>query len=377
MRVLLFTYEFLPFSGGIATYCYELASALCQLKHQVTIVALKTGEVDTLPFPFAIKWIDATPRSGLKIRAFKTLYSAVTAFNPDVLLATEGSALTLTSVFRFLTKTHCIPLIYGSEIIRHADRHSPYRRIVAAVMSRFYTRAPRVICISNYTRRLLLHAFPVPPGNAVVVYGGIKNRFQGSDHFPNRVRRRWAIPLRSPVLLTLARLTPRKGQDTIIRALPTIIARLPEVVYLCAGAGDYRGSLESLALAIGVRSCVIFTGRVPEEQKYEYYAACDIFVMPSREDRDGVEGFGLSFLEAWHASKPVIGSTHGGVSELIDHGINGLTVDPNDANAVAEGAVSLLTAPSRARLMGRKGFEKATKQLTDVRMAERIIGALK
>jgi phosphatidylinositol alpha-1,6-mannosyltransferase len=149
------------------------------------------------------------------------------------------------------------------------------------------------------------------------------------------------------------------------------------VVYICAGTGDYRDSLELLASELGVADHVIFPGRVEEEEKYLYYAACDMFVMPSREDGDGVEGFGLSFLEAWHASKPVLGSTHGGVVEVIEDGVDGVAVDPHDVDLIASTINGLLNDPALLMRMGDAGQLKAKSRFTDVAMAQGVISAIK
>ena len=377
MRLLLFTYEFLPFSGGIATYCYELACALCSLGHSVMVVALKSGDLNGPGFPFLLKWIEPGNPHTLRYRALNTLRSAAKEFLPDVLLATARSALTVASVFRLTTRTECIPILHGSEIIQQGDRSTLYRRFVSWNMSRFYRSARRVICISGYTRELLLDTFSLSPRNAVVVHNGMKNHYIKENHSGDAIRSAWRIPSTSIVLLTIARLTPRKGQDVIIRALPKIIDQHPSVVYLCAGTGDYGTVLRSLSSKLGVERNVIFAGRIPENEKYSYYAACELFVMPSRRDQDGVEGFGLSFLEAWHVSKPVLGSTHGGVVEVIDNGINGVTVDPYDVSGVADQILALLSTPERLKEMGERGHNKATTMLTDLIMAERIVQALK
>ena len=374
MRVVLFTYQFLPFTGGIATYCYELACGLRQRGHAVTVVALKSGSIDTEEFPFPVRWIEPRRRTSLRISAMRTLHSTIRQFAPDVILATERSALTVAALLRILTNIESVPIVHGSEILTLANRGSLYRSLVARVMRNYFMRAKCIICISNYTQELLLDYFSLPADKPRVVHNGLKNRFDRRLHSGEPVRDKWNISLDAKVLLTLARLTPRKGQDTIIRALPRILERHPDAVYLCAGMGDYRTDLELLASKMGVDKYVIFPGRV--SNKYSYYAACDLFVMPSRQDQDGVEGFGLCFLEAWHASKPVMGSTHGGVVEVISHGFDGVTVDPDDVDAVADSIISLLSDPAKLKEMGIRGNEKATRRLTDLVMADKVIQAL-
>jgi glycosyltransferase involved in cell wall biosynthesis len=377
MRIVIYTHEFFPFAGGIATYNYELACGLCECGHQVVIVAPEKGEVDTTGFPFEVEWVQANNFKCLVFRVFQRLRSLKKTFKPDLYLASEHYAQIVTSVFRLFVNVPCIPIIHGSEIIRQTDRRNLFKRFLAWEMNCFYRKAHPVICISHYTRSLFLDAFKVPSDNVVVVHNGMKNRFDASSHDGSDIRARWNLSPQSTVLLTLARLTPRKGQDTIIKALPGVLKINADVVYICAGTGDYRDSLELLASELGVADHVIFPGRVEEEEKYLYYAACDMFVMPSREDGDGVEGFGLSFLEAWHASKPVLGSTHGGVVEVIEDGVDGVAVDPHDVDLIASTINGLLNDPALLMRMGDAGQLKAKSRFTDVAMAQGVISAIK
>jgi phosphatidylinositol alpha-1,6-mannosyltransferase len=376
MRIVIYTHEFFPFAGGIATYNYELACGLCECGHQVVIVAPEKGEVDTTGFPFEVEWVQANNFKCLVFRVFQRLRSLKKTFKPDVYLASEHYAQIVTSVFRFFVNVPCIPIIHGSEIIRQTDRRNLFKRFLAWEMNCFYRKAHPVICISHYTRSLFLDAFKVPSDNVVVVHNGMKNRFDASFHDGSDIRARWNLSPQSTVLLTLARLTPRKGQDTIIKALLGVLKINADVVYICAGTGDYRDSLELLASELGVADHVIFPGRVDEADKYAYYAACDMFVMPSREDEDGVEGFGLSFLEAWHASKAVLGSTHGGVVEVIDDGKDGVIVDPEDIQGVASVICDLLADSGRLKAMGEVGYAKAQSKFTDVAMAQGILAVI-
>jgi len=158
--------------------------------------------------------------------------------------------------------------------------------------------------------------------------------------------------------------------------LKTVVAACPDVTYLCAGSGPYEETLRSLAAEHGVSDHVVFAGQVADEDKYAYYDACDLFVMPSRRDGQTVEGFGLSFLEAWHASKPVLGGRHGGVLELVEDGVDGVLVEPEEVSTVASAIVSLARDPSTLLEMGRRGYTKASEQYSDVIMADRIEGAV-
>jgi phosphatidylinositol alpha-1,6-mannosyltransferase len=125
---------------------------------------------------------------------------------------------------------------------------------------------------------------------------------------------------------------------------------------------------------VGVSDRVIFAGPVADEELPAYYNACDVFVMPSRqfEGREGVEGFGIVFLEASACAKPVIGGRSGGVNEAITDGVSGLLVDPLDVKALADAVVGLLLDPDRTRRLGMQGRKRVEQEFDWRIQAEKL-----
>lgn len=111
-----------------------------------------------------------------------------------------------------------------------------------------------------------------------------------------------------PVVVCVSRLVPRKGQDTLIRALPEIRRRVPDAALLIVGGGPYRATLEKLARQTGVERDVVFTGTVPSVELPAHYAAGDVYAMPCRTRNRGldVEGLGIVYLEASATGLPVV-----------------------------------------------------------------------
>ncbi len=124
------------------------------------------------------------------------------------------------------------------------------------------------------------------------------------------VRERYGLGGR-PVILCAARLVPRKGQDTLIRALPAVRRAVPDAVLLLTGDGPYARTLRRLAADTGVADAVVLAGGQPHAAMPEHYAACDVFAMPCRTRRRGleVEGLGIVFLEAAASGLPVLVET--------------------------------------------------------------------
>jgi len=166
-----------------------------------------------------------------------------------------------------------------------------------------------------------------------------------------------------PVVLCVSRLVPRKGQDTLIRAWPRVLAARAaaggqEPVLLIVGDGPYRKDLDRLAGRLSVTGSVRFTGPVPEADLPGYYAAADIFAMPCRTRRGGldVEGLGIVYLEASAAGLPVIGGDSGGAPDAIEPGESGYVVPGRDLDALTGRLTALLADPAAAAAMGEKGL---------------------
>jgi phosphatidylinositol alpha-1,6-mannosyltransferase len=160
-----------------------------------------------------------------------------------------------------------------------------------------------------------------------------------------------------PVVACVSRLIPRKGQDTLIRAWPRVLAAVPTAVLLLVGGGPDRERLEGLAASLGITSSVVFTGPVPWTDIPPYVDAADVFAMPCRTRRFGFEpeALGIVTLEAAAAGKPVVIGDSGGAADTVRHGETGYLVDPYNPPAVATRLIALLTDPVRAKTMGAAG----------------------
>ncbi|WP_228181396.1 glycosyltransferase family 4 protein [Streptomyces anulatus] len=172
----------------------------------------------------------------------------------------------------------------------------------------------------------------------------------------NGVRERYGLGGR-PVILCAARLVPRKGQDTLIRALPAVRRAVPDAVLLLTGDGPYARTLRRLAADTGVADAVVLAGGQPHAAMPEHYAACDVFAMPCRTRRRGleVEGLGIVFLEAAASGLPVLVGDSDGAPDTVRDGVTGHVVDGRDVAAVADRLVELVRDRAAARAMGEKG----------------------
>jgi phosphatidyl-myo-inositol dimannoside synthase len=170
------------------------------------------------------------------------------------------------------------------------------------------------------------------------------------------IRQRYGLAGR-PVVVCVSRLVPRKGQDLLIRAWPEVQRQVADAALLIVSGGPYSGQLHRLAERTGVTPSVHFTGPVPAAELPAHYAAGDVFAMPCRTRRGGldVEGLGIVYLEASATGLPVIGGDSGGAPDAILDGESGYVVPGRDPAALAARITGLLTDPATARAMGEKG----------------------
>jgi phosphatidylinositol alpha-1,6-mannosyltransferase len=225
------------------------------------------------------------------------------------------------------------------------------------LIPRLFNRAAAIIANSYPTKRLL-EEMGVQSEKIQVIHPGVyAEAFQTDEEAGQRIRNRHGLQ-GCLVLLTVGRLQRRKGQDMVIRALPHILHRFPLVRYLIAGSGEEDHYLRGIAAELGIADKVIFAGEIPEEEKPAYYAACDVFVMPNRPIGPDVEGFGIVFLEAGAAGKPVIGGLSGGTADAIKEGITGLRVDGESTQAITDAVIALAEDIKKARTMGEQGRQR-------------------
>jgi len=143
----------------------------------------------------------------------------------------------------------------------------------------------------------------------------------------------------------------------LVAGWPRVLARSPRARLLLVGGGPAEASLRRAVAARGLTDSVVLTGPVPPAELPAYYAAGDVFAMPCRTRRAGldVEGLGMVFLEAAACGRPVVAGTSGGAPETVLEGTTGHVVDPRSPAAVADAITGLLDEPARARAMGAAG----------------------
>ncbi|MBF9071051.1 glycosyltransferase family 4 protein [Streptacidiphilus fuscans] len=218
--------------------------------------------------------------------------------------------------------------------------------------------------LGEYTRSRIASAVgPQAAARMVQLPPGVDEKTFHPDSGGDAVRARLGLTDR-PVVVCVSRLVKRKGQDTLIRSWPLVLTAFPDAVLLIVGGGPYREDLEKLAAETGVSASVRFTGAVPWEELPAHYGAGDVYAMPCRTRRGGldVEGLGIVYLEASATGLPVVAGDSGGAPDAVREGETGYVVGGRDLDALAERLILLLGDEGlRARMgaAGRKWVEEA------------------
>lgn len=172
------------------------------------------------------------------------------------------------------------------------------------------------------------------------------------------------------VIGIVARLRAEKGHALLLDALPLVLKVVSDATLLVVGDGPDRGTLVAQAGALGVESHIVWAGERSPQEVLRLYCVMDVVAVPSQ-----FEGFGLSAVEAMMAGRPVVGTRVGGLSELIEDGVTGYLISPDDSTAFAAALIGILGDPGAAIDMGARGRKRVSENFSSERFAESFVGA--
>ncbi len=206
-----------------------------------------------------------------------------------------------------------------------------------------YDTARAIHVPSVYTRDAICK-YAKKEYDITVIHNGVDfDRFSSYEEKNNSVKEQYTG---KKILLTVGQLKRRKGQDMVIRALPEIISKHPETIYLIVGSDAWNGYLSRLALELGVSDHVVFVGSVSDTDIIKYFHACDVYVhTPRVAGKYFFEGFGIVYLEAGACGKPSVGADAGGIKDALIHNETGFVASNEDVSGIAQYVNKLLSDP--------------------------------
>ncbi|MCL6499853.1 MAG: glycosyltransferase [Firmicutes bacterium] len=360
-KVLLVTNDFPPMRGGCSRYYERLCQQAPEGSLEVLAPQLPGWErVDArLPVRVHRRRLPTSPRPLLRLAqcALLTWHAAWLVRRGGFCSVHLGHLyqLPIGVLLRWLFGVPYATYLHGGEspgLLRW--------RVARALFGRWLRGAAAVAVNSEFTRRYFLELGFHLPRTVHVPPTVDPRRYQAPPDARQRLRKTLGLEEHF-VVLSVGRLVPRKAHDLVLQAVARLVREGEPVAAVLVGEGPQRAGLKDLARELGIAERVRFAGFVPDEVLGDYYAAADALVLPSRRlpERDGVEGFGIVFLEAGAAGLPVVGAASGGIPEAVDHGRTGFLVPPDDAQALAGALRRLVHAPEQARRMGEEGRRRA------------------
>jgi glycosyltransferase involved in cell wall biosynthesis len=334
-RIHLWLPNIFQFKGGIQVYSAFLLNTLqslypqCQydvfLKHD-TASSPEVSFLSHTQFHFSGQWplTIRTPFFALQLLANGLIKQ------PDLVIATHLNFTEAAHTLKKMTGTPYWAIAHGVEAWG----------IEKPALQRALQHADRILAVSEYTRERLLSEQQLDPARVLV----LPNTFDAS-HFqiapkPNYLLERYHLSPDQPILLTVARLDSveqYKGYDTLIRALPQIRARIPNVHYVLVGKGNDQPRIQQLIQDLHLETCVTLTGFIPGTEIGDHYNLCDLFAMPSKG-----EGFGIVYLEALACGKPTVGGNQDGAIDALCGGNLGVLIDPDNIPEMAQVLTQIL-----------------------------------
>ena len=357
MRIAQVAPYFYPHFGGVESHVFNLSEGLVKDGHDVTVYTslLKGTKVDEGYEGILIK----------RVKPFKTIYSTpitpklkklilqgrhdvIHAHFPPPMTSYYASKSSKKSKTPFILTYHCdleLPKLFGSVITA----------IYRTTLGRSTLKNSKKIIVT--TRTYAATSRDLWKFEPCVIPNAIDPKVFNPEDKGRRVKERHNLH-DSKIVLYVGRLKFHKGLEYLIESAQHTTKN---VKYLIVGGGDYEPKLKRLMYARGLDNRIIFAGEVPNKELPEYYAACDVFVLPSISR---LEAFGIVGLEAMASGKPVIISDIPGVREVIEEGVEGLLVEPMNAEDLAEKINILLSDAALRKKMGEHGRRKVEEKFT-------------
>ena len=367
-RLLLVLPELFRSEGGIQIIGCDLLRAVARIKPSGAPYAVvvandqPSAAASVYNGDFTFGWCGGPPAMARKGRVAIGMARSILANRPSLILCGHVNYAPLCRWLGALFGIPYLVMTYGIDVWS----------LASAGKRKALARARKVTALSRYTADRLSEQVVFSPGQLVVQPHPVREHFRPGPK-PRHLEERYGLQGKR-VLLTVARLAQSeryKGYDQVMDALGTVARRAPDVRYLVVGDGDDLARAKRYARKAGVADRVVFAGSVPNEELADYYNLRDVFVMPSRN-----EGQGIVYLEALACGKPVIAGANGGSRDALLDGTLGLMVDPDRIDELSEAVLRMLegrvdpslTDPGRlsGAVRDRFGFDRYCSDLESI-----------
>ncbi|OGY89878.1 MAG: hypothetical protein A2677_03500 [Candidatus Komeilibacteria bacterium RIFCSPHIGHO2_01_FULL_52_14] len=362
-KTLLLTHEYYPYRGGIAQYCYQIFRRLPADRYVVL-----TDQRDVArKQPVIVKSLISSFVRPSWLKGIRVVQRIVKKEGIEVIVTPH--LLPLGNIALAMRRLHKIPYIvslHGLDVNLALEKK---RHQAVGIL----TAAQHVIANSQATLSAVRAACGEIPATVITPSYDAEKLIV---HEPSRqmLLRRYEG---RPVILTVGRLVRRKGQDTVIRAMPQIVRNVPDAQYVIVGNGPDYAYFSQLITELRLRRFVDIVTDVSDTSLGAYYSIASIFAMPTRAIGPDVEGFGIVYLEAAHFKLPIVAGKGGGAEEALGGDKNGILLSGESADEVADAIVNLLHDRELSAYLGSQAQSRLASLPTWDDQAQRFSALLK
>lgn len=332
-RIIILSSEFPPGPGGIGDHAYNLSEQLIDNGYEVWVVTeLRTG--------FSEKWKQVQPRAKMfylrRHKLFPNLdliiiFARLFFQQHDAIWVATGSRslMMLGSAMAFFPRKSLV-ILHGHELLKGQWFKTWLLRYTIGNFS-------MAVSVSDFSKN---NSKPHLDQNKIIV---IPNGFN-PEKYSSKPFLQQTVPSPQINIITVGRISARKGQQNVVRALPEIIKKFPSVVYHMIGINDNTDNMERLVANLGMKNHVRFHGVLSDNELEHIFKATEIFIMLSENQKDGdVEGFGIAIIEANYFGIPAIGSFGCGIEQAIKDGFSGRLVPAHEPEKIPAALEDILT----------------------------------
>ena len=398
MNIALITNNFLPKKGGIANVMINITKNLGEkgekiyvfnksmqnenrlyfnvLSNDNSISGMLSHNVKFLYFRFflifkiflSIKNISFKERIKLitfycfypkfivrRIMSIRNLVKCFKKYKIDIILS--GSANIPLFYSYILSKWFNIPMV----TIAHGDDFIVQNP--GKIKTHILSNIEGIVVTNRIMKKLMLKVHHVNSNKINIIHLGVDIDSSKVEGSASELRKRFGIKDDDFIILTVSRFYPRKGFDTVLRAIKLIVNNDPiiPIKYFIIGDGEERQNIAYLIKQLNLEDKVFLLGAVDDITKNQYYALSDVFVLVPEVKKNSIEGFGIVYIEANFFKLPVIGSRTGGVKIAIEDGKSGFLINPKDINDLKEKILMLYNDKKLSQEIGEYGHKRVMK----------------
>lgn len=355
-KSLLITLDFPPQKGGVANYLANISKNISANK--IVVLANKHEQAPSFDSQQDYKII----RKNLYYKNFWPHWLKIYFIAKEIIKKEKTQQIIISHILpigyiTLLLNKPFFTILHGYDIL--LAQKSIWKKIWLKLILK---KSKHIIVNSNFTKEQVLKA-KIKPNKITILYPCPNIAANNLKPSKSQIIKKELNLDNKKILISVGRLTKRKGYDKVIESLPAVIKEIPNLIYLIIGEGEYKNELEKQAEQLQIRGNLIFLENISNTNLPYYYDLADIFIMPSRiENKTDVEGFGIVYLEANLFAKPVIAGQSGGVADAVIDNQTGILVDPQNCSAISQAILKLFRNQNLMNKLGVQGQKRVKKE---------------